>query len=932
MKTECTNHSQARRPQFTAGLALFAFMLALNAEGQTTPPPAATDENVVRLDRFEVTGSYIPVAGTVTAIPVTTINAANIEAAAVNTSVLEVLRKTTPQFMGNQNLGNSNANISSGFTGGGSQLAFRNTQTLVLINGRRSAYAPVLSSGGFQFVDVNLIPISAIEKIEILQDGASAIYGTDAVAGVVNIILKSDYTGAEAGFRYGWSDNDGNYAERRGWFVTGAGNDRTNITVTGEWTRTDPLFQYERPFSREAFGTVTFGGVVESDATFDYFVLNPSLNAPPMNTDLSAAQLIAQGIYVPVDPNNLAAGRGTERQYAFNLSRYSTLQLGNERRSASLNFDHRFNDAIDIFGDLMYSQTKTYSQLNAQPSYAFVEADDPSNPFDEDIWAYNRFLDYPRAYFYDTTNLRAVLGAKGRISENFGWEIGALTNRIEQNYRNTGLIDTAAREAATASGTINYFAREQAPGALEASGIFGTALGQSVSELTAYDARVNGTLFQLPAGELAFAAGVEYRNERLTQTADRNSQSATFGWDSATTLDPFAADRDIEAAFAQVRVPLLGSNRGDSMLLEVEAAVRHERYSDTDDPTVPKYSLRFLPWNDEFALRATYSESFAAPTLFDLFGPGGIGFTPSLNLTRFGGGASITGQANARSGSNPNLRPATSENYTVGFVWSPKRVRGLSASVDWFSVEQEGLISTIGTATILQDVELLGPASPYAQYVRFGPTGDTSQFSAGAPVTAPGQVGNTPRNQTYVTNTLVNIAGQRLAGLDMKAAYSWNHEEWGRFDAHLAGIWWSHYKATTLPGTAEFDTVGQATPFNGTIPEWQTYLSVAWERGPLGGTLGWTHIPSVRDAAAFDPTDPAADEYVEAYNSVDLSASYTFGSERRWTEGLAVRLGVNNVFNEMPPMAAGTFTDANADTATYNPIGRFYFVEARYRF
>jgi len=230
-----------------AALALFAGSVALVTQAFAQAAPASgadTDDKVLKLEKFEVTGSYIPVAGTATAIPVTTLDATAIAATGINSNVLEVLRKAAPQFSGNGNLGNTNANINSGATGGGSQLAFRNTQTLVLINGRRSAYAPILASGGAQFVDVNLFPISAIEKIEILQDGASAIYGTDAVSGVVNIILKSDYKGAELGGVYSFSDNDGKYAERKAWVVAGAGNEKTNVTVSAEWTKIDPLFQY----------------------------------------------------------------------------------------------------------------------------------------------------------------------------------------------------------------------------------------------------------------------------------------------------------------------------------------------------------------------------------------------------------------------------------------------------------------------------------------------------------------------------------------------------------------------------------------------------------------------------------------------------------------------------------------------------------------
>lgn len=921
-------------------LAAFALLMGgsamlTSAFGQAAPAAGApaADDKVLKLEKFEVTGSYIPVAGTATAIPVTTIDAATIAATGVSSNVLEVLRKASPQFSGNGNLGNTNANISSGGTGGGSQVAFRNTQTLVLINGRRSAYAPILASGGSQFVDVNLFPISAIEKIEILQDGASAIYGTDAVSGVVNIILKNDYKGLEAGMRYGFSDNPGNWSERKAWVVTGASNDTTSITASAEWTKSDPLYQYERDFSKVAYGTGTFAGVVSIGSRF--FVLNPSLNAPPATgLDLTPEQLVANGTYIEVNGSNLISGLGAERQYAFNLAQYVTLLLRNERQSATISFEHRASDKLTVFGDLLYSGTKTFSQLNAQPTSASMAASDIRNPFNVTVTARNRFLSNPRQYFYETNNVRGVIGAKGAFSDDWNWEVGALNNKIEQNYQNPGVIDTAARVAAVSGGILNYFARNQAAGAVASSGMFGVALGKATATLESYDGRVSGKLMDLPAGEVGVAFGMESRTEKLNQTADRNSQSDTFAWDSATTLDPFSANRDIQAAFANVRVPVLGDSSGKGMLLELEGAVRYEKYSDTDDPTVPKYSIRYLPFNDEFALRATYSESFAAPTLFQLFGPGGIGFTSALSLQRFGGGAAITGQANSRSGANAGLKPATSDNYTMGFVWSPKAVKGLSFSVDYFNIEQKDLISTIGAATILQSVELQGTASPYASFVRLGsaPSLGLAGFTGGAPVTAAGQIGNRAIDTVYVTDTLVNISKQKLAGLDIKADYTWNSDSLGRFDASLAAVWWNYYKGQTLPGTAEFDTVGLATNFNGTIPTYQTYSTIRWSRGSWAANLGWQFIPSVKDENWYDASDVTADEHVEAFNSIDLWAAYSFGSESKLLNGLTIRLGANNVFNETPPMAQGTFTESNADIATYGAIGRLIYIEAKYKF
>lgn len=911
-----------------AALGLIVGFGAWVALGQAQTAPAdttTTEEQPIKLEKFEVTGSYIPFAGTQTALPVTTLDAKAIEDTGITTNVLEVLRKAAPQFTGNGNLGNSNANISSGSTGGGSQVAFRNTQTLVLVNGRRMSYAPILASGGFQYVDVNLIPLSAIERIDILQDGASATYGTDAVAGVVNIILKTNFKGFEVNGHYGYSTNTGHYEQRSFSVVGGASTDKTAITVSAEYTSTDPLFQYERDFSNPSYGTASFAGIVNTrpPVALQFYVLNPSLNAPPAG-HTALADLVAQGVYLPVDVNNLISGTGSEQQYAFNLAQYVTLLVENKRSSATVNFDHQFNDRISVFGDLIYTQTNTYSQLNAQPITAVLSATNPSNPTTQTMQVRNRFLSNPREYFYDTTSIRGIIGARGSFNENFKWETAANKNIIDQNYTNNNVVNAVLRADAVANGLVNLAARQQAPGAVAAAGFFGTAIGKATSTLTTYDGRVSGEIFEMPAGPVGFAAGLEYRVETLKQTADVYSQTATFGWESATTLDPFNSDRNVWSYFAEVRIPLLSDKQNIQFAhsLEIDAAFRHEKYSDTDDPTVPKVSLSWRPVSEELLIRATYSKSFAAPTLFNLFGPGGVGFTSPLGLDKLGGGT-IVGQANARSGSNPNLLPSRSKNYTFGFIWSPKSVKGFSLTADYFDIEQTDLISSIGSETILQDVETNGASSPYAGFVKLG--GFT-----GTAITAPGQIGNNAIDSIFVTDTLVNIANQKLKGVDVKAEYSYNHDNLGRFDAAVSVGYYKSYTYQSLPSVAPVETVGLATNFNGTIPRWLGYASLGWSRGHWRGTLGWQHIPGVTDVngngSEIAPND------VKAYNSIDLSASYTFGSEWKWFDGLSARIGVNNVFNELPPRAGGTFTQANADIATYSPIGRLVFVEAKYKF
>lgn len=887
---------------------------------------APTDDKVLKLEKFEVTGSYIPFAGTQTALPVTTLDAKAIEATGITTNVLEVLRKAAPQFSGNANLGNSNANINSGATGGGSQVAFRNTQTLVLVNGRRMSYAPILASGGFQYVDVNLIPIAAVERIDILQDGASATYGTDAVAGVVNIILKTDYKGMEVNSFYSVSSNTGHYEQRSFSVVGGGGSDKTNVTFSAEYTQTDPLFQKDREFSNPSYGTASFAGVVNTRPPVtptQFYVLKPGLNAPPSgHTDL--ATLVAQGIYIPVNSNNLISGLGNEAQYAFNLANYVTLLVQNKRAAATLNFDHKATDNVTVFGDLIYTQTNTFSQLNAQPITAVLAATSPSNPTNQTMQVRNRFLDHPRQYFYDTTSIRGILGAKGTINDKFAWEAAANKNIVNQDYTNEGVVNAVNRADAVANGLINLAARTQAAGAVDAAGIFGTAIGKATSTLTTYDARVSGELFDLPAGPVGFAVGGEYRVETLKQTADVYSQTATFGWESATTLDPFNSSRTVSSMFSEVRVPLVGKaqNIPFAYSLDLSGAVRYEKYSDTDDPTVPKISLSWRPMNEELLFRATYSKSFSAPTLFNLFGPGGVGFTSSLSLAKLGGGT-ISGQANARSGSNPNLSPSRSKNLTFGFVYSPKAVKGLSVTVDYFDIKQFDLISSIGSATILQSVETLGAASPYASFVKLG------SFT-GTAISAPGQIGNNPIDNIYVTDTLVNIAAQKLKGIDFKLDYTYQHDTWGRFDSTVSVGYYDSYTVQTLPDVEPFETVGLASNTNGTIPRWMSYAALAWSRGKWNANLGWQHIPGVTDVNGDGEERTPID--VKSYDSIDISGGYTFGSDWKWLNGFSVRLGVNNVFNKMPPFGGGTFTEANADTATYNPVGRLFFVQAKYKF
>jgi len=909
--------NKLRSRKFMAGLSLMATagLFATTGYSQAAAPTQTTTPPVETMEKFEVTGSYLPPAANSVAIPVITVDSTEIANSGNTTSVLEILRKTTPQFSGNGNVGAQNANVGEQSTLGGSALALRNASTLVLVNGRRMAGSPVAATTNGAFVDVNQIPVAAIDRIEILADGASAIYGTDAVSGVVNIILKSDYEGFESGGRYGWSTDQGHYAERSGYVVGGVSDGKSSMTLSAEWYKQDPIFNYERPYSASTFGTATFPGSTSIGTA--YYNLAPGLNAAPVTPGgLSPAQLVTNGTYN--GPNTSSV-----QFLLFNLSQYVTQQLADDRRSMTLAFDHKIGEKFKAFGDFMYSNTHTLSQINGQPITLSIPAGSPNDPFNVTVTGRNRLLSYPRQYINDEVGLRGIIGLKGQLTSDWSFETAVDYSRVNDNYQNPGVINNAhLTNAALVTGAFNFFARVQAnPTEVVTDGIVGVATGGFFSALESYDFKLIGKLFDLPAGPVDIATGGEIRHEQVSAVADALSQidpvTGALGWNGATTLYPFKTSRSVEGLFAEVRIPVLKDTPG-AHLLEVSGAVRHEYYSDTTNPTVPKITVRYLPINDEFALRGTYSRSFTAPTLFNLYGPNSIGFTSSYNLLPAGGGAALPNtQNNSESGSNPHLNPSKSKNYTLGFVYSPKAVKGLSFTVDYYNVKQTDLISSIGATTIAQDVETNGPASQYASHVHFG------SFT-GPGVTAKGQISTAIPDNVYIVDTLTNIAAQNFSGFDVTGKYTYNADSVGRFDFQSnIGIYKS-YTIQTLPGTAPLETVALVTASNGTLPRWQTYTSMDFHRGNYEAFVGVRYLPSLTDLNSGLP--------VGSFQTWDLSASYAFGSEVKLLSGAKLTFGVNNVFNKFGPLDQATWSDSNVDTGTYGAIGRFVYVDLKYKF
>lgn len=923
------------------------------------------------MEQYVVTGSNIPQAAEALAVPVQVLDQVAIQDSGVNFNTLDLLRKVTPNIMG---IGGENAQTASAATFGGGQADIKGLPTLVLIDGLRVANDPAESTGGDEFVNLNLIPIAAVDRIEVLQDGASAVYGSDAVGGVINIILKKDYNGWETGAHFGIAPSAGRYEERSAYIVGGVSNEKTSITVGFEIADNTPLFENTRPYTNPYYGTYTFPGSLEvyNNATGadNFYQLAPGLSAPPGGAQYTIQQLVSMGVYVPETP--------TQQFDTFNLARGETLFESLKRYSAMTNIEHHiFDNNLVAYANVMYVHTNTWTQLNAQPvvpyledpwidvnvlgypsspppaGTTFVPVTAPGNPFSQpfldqnqafpesqpgygdgagyEILARARFVAYPRKYQNDDDLYRVVGGLKGDISDDYHWDLSANLNHYSLAYTNPGLIDTNALNAALADGQLNPFATQQSASAFD--GVVGTAFVNQLSTLNQFDAKVDGTPFTLPGGKLGFAAGFEYVLETLSAVPDvnslPNSTGTTQGWSNATTFQDYSAKRDFDSIYGEVSVPITGPSQGIPGLyaVNIDGAVRWDSYSgQVGNSTDPQVTLSWSPIDADLKLRASAGKSFLAPQLFSLYGPVSSGSTALVDYTSINGTAEAA-QFNQTGGSNPALKPTTANTWTAGFVYTPKAVNGLHISVDYSDIFEKGVVGVAPVDTIIQSVETEGTASPYVADVHYNTPG-------GAEVSGPGGISSRSPQSIYVIQNLVNLSGSRVDSTDINVEYVMNTNS-GRFDFDTTWTWYNRYLLQIIPSEPYYEYSGTASTEEGTVPKWHGYSTVDWKLAGFEATVGLTYIESVQDIGAAGDNESGF-ERVGSFTSWDLQLGYDFGhlNANRFLNGFRIDVGVNNAFNRMPPEALAAFSGStNADVGTYlGPIGRMLYIDGHYKF
>ena len=980
------------RQWITAALLLITCRASLLAQTATTTAPSEPNEKIVQMNKLVVTGSNLPTAADSTDAPIVVIGRQDIDQTGLNANLLQILRESIPSFAGRSNAGVTNATNVNQNTAGGSQIALHNLDTLILLNGRRIAMSGINATGGKNFVDINQIPVAGIDHMEVLTDGASAIYGSDAIGGVVNIILKSNYEGAEIGGRYAVSTNTGHYSERSGYISAGVAHSGVSLTVSGSWSKTDPLWQYQRPFiASNLKGGTAFPGYAGGN------LLVSSLTTPsgknPTGTAATAtsyAALVANGTY-------LAAGDPSIP--LFNASPYITMLMQSEQSGAVVNasFDIVPKKLI-AFGDALLSRTKGFNQtttfLGNLRTGVTVPAGSPFNPLTVAATGVSvGYLDHPLQTFNDATGDRVTGGLRGEINADWSWEMGAtysdekITQRIANNlyvpnqdlaiaggYNSAGVATPGGAfsrvlDITTYPNTINYviqpaldpFARSGVNPASLAN-VFGTQEVLGESKLTSFDGKIVGTPFALPAGKLGLAVGAATRKERLVGTPDKDSYTkANYpnnkNWAAGLAFDPFRKGRAIDSLFAEVRVPLAsaGHEFTGARTLDLSLAERGEKYTDVGSSNVPKFGVRWQPIDDQLTVRFTYSKAFAAPDLSHEYAPANA--TQSSSATFFSTNLPPDPRLNTTfvyfsgNGNNPDLKPSQAWTRNIGFTLSPKALKGFTLQVDYSNLFYKGLPAGIGGNNIIASVNTLGSASPYFSAIAVG--GLPGQpGSSQTLLSAPGGlaaylVGGNYKNDLYIADHFVNSGGVHVQSVDVRPEFQFHTDTMGIWTIGSTGTYLSSYKYQTLPNQPFYEFAGYSTngqTIAGTMPRYSFYTTLDWRMHDWQTIVGNTYSTSVTDIGSTPPAVYLATRTptkVDAYYSWDLQESYTFTKTeagRMWSllKGMKVTVGVNNLFNRMPPYAglsqAAGNNNNNADIAQYSPIGRLLFVSANVKF
>ncbi|MRX11057.1 TonB-dependent receptor [Pseudoduganella sp. FT25W] len=866
-------------------------LLAANAAAQT--PDQDTTEPI---QRVEITGSLIRRIASETSLPLTSIRAEDFARQGLTTA--QQVLNSIPM---NQTSVSSAQSVGLG-TGGQSQADLRGLggqRTLVLLNGRRIASHPILGDS----VDLNVIPLSALDRVEVLRDGASAVYGSDAIGGVINFITKRQVTGGEVTVEAYQPQEEGGGSERRLNLSGGFGDlatDRFNVFGVIDVHRQLALPATARPFS--ATGVIPSRGVSQTSGTpfpANFFSDN----------GISGNPAFASGCLPPASIPNTSGSPTCRYDYTREVDDipYTKQESYLGRASYKLGQDHT------LALELLHARSTNTARVAPPPLAGIgliMHGDSPYYPggsagvpavdglTGEDLDVSWRPLVTGRRTDYSTSTAdRLVLSAEGTLA---GWDYSAgLNHSISQAasaFAGGYVIDQRMIDG-VGSGLLNPFGDQSAAGLayLQDSLLIGEYL-RARMRATALDVRASRDVYQLSGGALGFALGAEARKERALYSINRAlaSQASSSGYADAQDQ---SGDRRIYALFAELNAPLIKN-------LELNGAARFDHYSDVGRSFTPKISARYQPVTP-LLLRASWNRGFRAPTLFDLHGPQTVtnSSDPWNDPVLCPGGVPVAGanpnlacdqQQNIRQGGNPNVRPERSKTYSAGVVFEP--VRDLSLSLDYWNIRLRDQINALAEQTVFND---------YAKY--------QSLFHYNA-------AGTRLDDVSLITDNLGEV---KTSGIDTSLLWRLPKGRYGTLALQIDGTWVRNYDYQNERGGAFTENVGRyadASP----VFRWRHNATLTWQQGAWGASLTNRYMSGYTDQNAVDP---------EFFNQVKSYSTWSLSGNYSGIRHVDLTLGVRNLFDEDPPFTNQSTTFQQGYDPRYtDPLGRTWYARLTYKF
>ncbi len=837
------------------------------------------------VDEIVVTGTLLRGTDVAEAQPVSVFSADDIARSGAVTVQDFLLRQT---FVTGQNINNSNTFFDGG-TPGANTIGLRGLgarNTLVLINGRRTSQDGVSSQ-----TDLNTIPAAAIDTVQVLKSSASSLYGTDAVGGVINILLKDDVEGLNLSAYYGNTfDTDISRTELS--LVSGFGNDSSSFVVGAYYSDENDANVVDRDWAAgSGFSAGSLPGafslpvaLIEGSGDGNSFY-TPTSTSPTSNADFRGFDF-----GVPGDRFEYQAVEPLVKPFRV----FSA--FANGEMSLSENGDLRF------VTDLSYSRTTDTFNTAPDRLFAFGTAPIPAENFyvqqafgadavDIDTY-FIRFVQLgPKIDIRTRDIVRVYGGLEGALSENWQWRAGINYSTVDiatefKNRLDFGqYLEIIQRTTPDAFNPFVSDLRQQYTSA-ELDDLKIDYDVSADSSLLIYDALVQGPLYTLPAGDIEAAFGAEFRSS----TSNFIDSVAP---EPRSTAQSFGLDREIFAVFGEVAVPL-----SDSLLFS--GSLRHEREESQDeyDVTVFSGAFSFRPF-ENWLLRASYSEGFVAPSTTEVAGPEGTS-QPFIVDPRTN--ESFQLRVNFIPGTEP-LEPEESEVFNIGTEFSPAWAPDLTVTMDYYIIEQTNLISSAPTlvAQSILDAYVAGggpdnPNAPFFDDVDYNAARD--EFET---------IRVSPRN----------LAARDTSGIEASLSYLFTDTRAGSFDLELQVARYLEFEQQLAPGLPTEDYLGTFLGLDA-YPEWRGNASLRWTRGDWSANVSEIWIGSYDNTRSPDVPE------LGNYFRTDVQLTYAADD---WP---AISIGLNNLFDEDPPSTPGLETQYVE--SLYDPRGVFGYVRLDLRF